>query len=1146
MFNERAFIARVEQSDVEQFAALLTRPSAEEERALRTYFGDDRYRELHALSVKRRVRGPLRGRRGNVVVLHGIMGGELTATRGGASDQIWAKAFALLRGHAARLQLAEDGRSELDSTYQVHASGIMKRAYGELLLGLAERWNVRAFWYDWRKDLTLAAGELRTKIDAWFGPEAPVHLVAHSMGGLVARTFIRDHADRWRKMADARNPDNSGRLVMLGTPNHGSFAIPQVLTGLEGMVRKLAMADLRHSLGELLAVFNSFPGSYQMLPSPAKADVAWLYNAGAYGRFPVSQAHLDAARRHHESLAAVIDPARMVYVAGFDQPTFNGFSQQRPDVLDAYSLTREGDGRVPHTLGRLDGVRMYFVREGHGDLAANRTVLGALDDLLVSGTTSALPQEMPALRAVQSQEQLLAEVKLLRKRERAEFEQLVRRTEMRGGSPAVETQVTRLERELEERLSAGFLPRGGPGSAGASRAARPDDTGPAPRGPATTPAVDIAIVTGRIEQTDAIALEGPAIDAIAVGHYLGVSPQYAELALDRALSAAVSAGAGGATGGDGTQREAQLLLTQYAERGILRGELGQPFFLPDPRQGEASGVATRVIALAGMGFPGRFGTPELTVLARELCWALGRMGKRHLATVLIGAGAGNMSTTDAIGSWLRGLAQALNNAGTPAERLLRVTLVELNPKRTQNLRKAVRRLIPALAPELRIRLLEVGADTNGRTSETPVDEGAPAGRGTASRPVPVRMTVDFASGTYRFGAITDRASVPERDIAIDPALVRQANTELAGEDDRRLQVERGEFLARLLLPAEMRAHLTADVPIVMAMDTTAAQIHWEMLAQAEAGGGASKGPLDEQSFLSVGRGLTRQLRTTFAPPPEPPPPPRRVLRVLVVADPAADLPLPGAEAEGVEVAELMESFNTVHAESGNRVEVVRLFGPSEATRTNVLRELMVRRYDVLHFAGHCVYDSESPLRSGWIFSDGHRLTANELTRIDTVPKFVFSNACESGITPDRAERRAAALAPTFAEAFFARGVSNFVCTAWPVDDLAARIFALCVYGRLLGLEAAGPTPGRYRPRETTEMYRAMRDARLDLWTRSFGAQTWGAYQHYGDPFFRLFDVPLPDGPPPEAAPENGAPAPVPTVPKKHRTKSKKPQRPAGK
>src|SRR5918999_5020784 len=80
-----------------------------------------------------------------------------------------------------------------------------------------------------------------------------------------------------------------------------------------------------------------------------------------------------------------------------------------------------------------------------------------------------------------------------------------------------------------------------------------------------------------------------------------------------------------------------------------------------------------------------------------------------------------------------------------------------------------------------------------------------------------------------------------------------------------------------------------------------------------------------------------------------------------------------------------------------------------------------------------------------------RLSANELNRIDRVPKFVFSNACESGITPDRSRERSVDLAPSFAEAFFARGVANFVCTAWPVDDAAARVFALTLYSDLLGI-----------------------------------------------------------------------------------------------
>jgi CHAT domain-containing protein len=186
--------------------------------------------------------------------------------------------------------------------------------------------------------------------------------------------------------------------------------------------------------------------------------------------------------------------------------------------------------------------------------------------------------------------------------------------------------------------------------------------------------------------------------------------------------------------------------------------------------------------------------------------------------------------------------------------------------------------------------------------------------------------------------------------------------------------------------------------------------------------------------------------------------------------------------------------------------VKRLFGPIDATRTNVLRELMLRRYDLLHFAGHCVFQWDNdPNLSGWIFNMKRRelLSANELNRIDRIPKFVFSNACESGITPDRAQDRNDRLAPSFAEAFFNRGVSNFVCTAWPVDDVAARVFAVTLYSHLLGMQAPveDSAPGAGGP---VPMHEAMKQARLTIARTPNGRTTWGAYQHYGNPYFRLF------------------------------------------
>jgi hypothetical protein len=286
----------------------------------------------------------------------------------------------------------------------------------------------------------------------------------------------------------------------------------------------------------------------------------------------------------------------------------------------------------------------------------------------------------------------------------------------------------------------------------------------------------------------------------------------------------------------------------------------------------------------------------------------------------------------------------------------------------------------------------------------------------------------------------------------------------------------------------------------MLVDATSARIPWEMVVvPAPPPDAAASDGVDR--FLGTSRGLTRQLRTQFSPPPDPPLPPRRKMRVLVVADPSADDPLPAAEAEGFEVAELFTAFNTAWAgRTENTIEVQRLLGPDAATPTNVLREVLTRTYDVLHFAGHCRLDVERPAASGWVFSDGEVLAVDELRRVDRVPRFVFSNACQSGVTPDRT--REAALAPTFAEAFFERGVANFVCTAWPVNDRAAGAFALTLYAHLLGLRPAD-AGGWVRGRPTT-MHEAMRAARLRVMTRVDGGRTWGAYHHYGDPHLRFF------------------------------------------
>ena len=1089
---ERAYLAQLESANTDELSQMLRRPAADEERLLEVYFGRESLQRLRSLALGAQRRATPRG---NVVVLHGIMGGELTVfPTNQASQSIWLHFVRLAVGGLGWLRMTPDARSQFD----VRPTGILKKWYAEMLLGLAaDRWNVQAFWFDWRLDLAESADRLKQQIDRWFGPDAPVNLVAHSMGGLVSRTYILRHPERWKK---------GGKLIMLGTPNHGSFAIPQVITGALDTVRKLAVVDVTHSRLELAKILNTFPGSFQMLPSPlVMAEMDKMYQANLWGDRGVAQRLLDTARASHERLAKVVDGERMTYIAGYNQVTKSGVADwARLDDVVSYSETLDGDGSVPHSLGFLHQgtkrIPTFFVECEHGALPNHRDVILGTQQLL-AGAKCSLPTAPSKMRGPDALATLSAERRAREIGEEEALREMSRR--VRGRSRAAgtigEAPLSREEVAASEVLVRSFLSAG---DARLETAKSVPPTGLPPVGvrARTKPvAISIRLVRSGIDDAQ-LAREA---DAIAVGHYLNVAPQNAELALDKAMSAARPARK--------ERSDEDFVITGLHRRGVIGGELGQNFTLPDPRNLE------RLIVLAGMGQPGTFRESELTVLARELVWMLGHLGREHLLTVLIGAGVGNLETKDAARAWLRGIRRALLDASalmeplspppTKSEPTLRqITFVENSAANFLLLHRAflssvavfendseVPMIITYIAPTAAaIKAAQTAAEKAAcEQGIVEMRKSLEALTGNAPDPEPVRLTIRLTHDSFEFAAMTADASIPQRDTQIDPGLVDEVNNQLPVTNSFNEQFDRGHLLGKLLVPRDLRQIVARPgAPLVLALDATTARIHWEMISLAPAGGASG---FDRERFLGTVCGLTRQLRTNFAPLPEPPMLTSRALRVLVIADPAEDAPLPGAQEEGEAVAAIFEEFGR---EPSREVEVVRLFGPAQATRATVLDQLVNHRFDVLHFAGHCLFDANEPANSGWLFSRGEKLNAYALNRIDRIPRFVFSNACESGITPDRADKRSAMLAPSFAEAFFGRGVANFICTAWPVDDAAALEFARRFYRGILGLRDPGIA--------AEALHEAMREARADIAKQGLGGlQTWGAYQHYGDPCFRF-------------------------------------------
>jgi pimeloyl-ACP methyl ester carboxylesterase len=334
--------------------------------SLREFFGAAAYLELKQLATAaQRVRTRAAAR---VLILPGMMGSRLGA---------WID--------PARIGAGELADLKLKSGKPLKVNGVLLLAYAKLLLSLkAVGWDVEFYPYDWRQSLdTLGAG-LAARIAA---QPTPAILVAHSMGGLVAR------------MAAARLPKRAVRkLILLGTPNRGTFAALQALRGSYRFVRWLARLDGRHSARFLAEkIFGSFPGLYQLLPMQRQ-----------FSRIDLSDPHCwpkDAPRPDPILLAHAAGvvrglpkpDSRMIQIIGVNQETIVGVRHTARGF--EYAMNLNGDGTVPLASARLPGTKAYFVDELHGNLANNAAVIQAVIDLVRRGHTRKLSSHCTQRRA---------------------------------------------------------------------------------------------------------------------------------------------------------------------------------------------------------------------------------------------------------------------------------------------------------------------------------------------------------------------------------------------------------------------------------------------------------------------------------------------------------------------------------------------------------------------------------------------------------------------------------------------------------------------------------------------------------------------------------------------------------------------------
>jgi hypothetical protein len=331
------------------------------------YFGAAEYRVLAALAHRAQRAAARNAAR--VLLVPGIMGSQLGLARAPPlpDDILWLDPIDIQLGRLRSLRVPGA---------RIVPLGVVLFSYLRLRLHLrAAGFAVDSYDYDWRQPVSELGRALAEHLARSRGPVA---LVAHSMGGLVSRAALA--------LAEGARVV---RLILLGTPNCGSFAAVQALRGTYAVVRKIARLDAVASAETLSAeTFGTFPSLYDLLPHGACGGPDLFAAENWPDDGPRPRAVLLAGAKSTRARLAPPD-ARFFVIAGAGQVTVTGVARRADEFV--YTLTRAGDGTVPLMSATLPGVPAYYARAAHSELTRDPLIARAVADLLQKQTTRRLP-----------------------------------------------------------------------------------------------------------------------------------------------------------------------------------------------------------------------------------------------------------------------------------------------------------------------------------------------------------------------------------------------------------------------------------------------------------------------------------------------------------------------------------------------------------------------------------------------------------------------------------------------------------------------------------------------------------------------------------------------------------------------------------
>ncbi len=982
------------------------------------------------------------GKRPAVVVLPGILGSNLKS----AEQREW---FVLLRmlGLIDRIQWGDDGSG-------IEQDGPMEAYYGDLMDYLGESHHVEPFGYDWRAPLEASAARLadllKTLLAQRDNSQQPVRLLAHSMGGMVVRVMMLRHPEVWQQLL--AHPD--ARLVMLGTPNGGSWAPMSIYTGDDRFGRLLASLNglfNDHASRQKMAGFEGLlqlaaglqDPQYKLANSAVWQQLAALDQAANTGgpwhdsleaterksfyqwAIPESAALTRAASLRKEldaqALALGDAAARMALVLGESDATPCGLASDPQQGVD-YLYTAEGDSRVTWASACLPGVRSWKVGFAHGDLPKATRHFAAYLQLLQGVARPDLPEYLPAAPRGAAAQAAVSWRGRLRD----------------AADPGLVDQSSLLDAAM-----------------GAATVA---PLGLVPRLPISAP-LRVQVTHGDLKFVQ---------EPLLLGHSSSLALSGSEAAVNRIMGHA---------------------LDDALKAGLYPDRVGEHQVFVKTQEDSANpwGLKRPVaVVVAGLGNETELkpGLLRLTVRRAVLAYAQhaaqaaadqGQPAPTSLRLAMTSIGSGSaLSVGDAVSAAVQGVLEANEAIASgqqhrPWPQVAELCFIELYLNR---------------ATEAWHTLNDA---TNSRALNISLDSSLLEGHGGQRKPAGlsyrgasydlVRVTQGGTpNDTLEYALYTSRARSEVRYQQTQRPLVDQLIA--MAEGNPRHDAALARSLHRLLIPQELRAYLGNAGNLVLELDQQTARYPWELLDDSEPDQGQAS---HEWAVGARSQGaLVRRLRVGEYRRAPADSLSNEVLVIgmsnLLMFQHIALNPLPAVASE-------VDAVQTALSDAGLQVTTLldRRFDEG-------VKALLTRSWKAVHLSGHGIR-LESGL-TGMLISQDAVLGPAEFNAMDIVPELVFVNCCHLGkIEAGAAQTSHGAFAASVAGQLISDGVRCVVAAGWAVDDDAARAFAQTFYAVL----GTGSNFGH-----------AVQAAREAARQANSASNTWAAYHCYGDLNWQLY------------------------------------------